>query len=61
MAGLAGVVLVSDDGGQSFTLRVRGDRLGISAAVPTADGGLVLAGEFGVRKQPVAAAAAAAR
>jgi len=61
VVGLAGVILVSGDGGHSFTLQVQSDRLGISAVVPADDGGLVLAGEFGVRREPLAASAAAAK
>jgi photosystem II stability/assembly factor-like uncharacterized protein len=56
MVGLAGVVLVSGDGGRSFTLLEQRDRMGISAVIPAPDGDLVTTGEFGVRKLPVAAA-----
>ena len=49
VTGLAGVLLVSDDGGRTFALRQQPARQGIVAAVPAADGSLVLAGEFGVR------------
>jgi photosystem II stability/assembly factor-like uncharacterized protein len=57
MVGLAGVMLVSGDGGRSFALLEQRDRMGISAVIPAPDGDLVVAGEFGVRKVPVAATA----
>jgi photosystem II stability/assembly factor-like uncharacterized protein len=60
MVGLAGVVLVSSDDGRSFVLAEQRDRLGISSVVPTPDGEIVVAGEFGVRKLPVKAVVAPA-
>jgi len=61
VGGLAGVVLVSDDEGRSFSLQEQRDRLGISAAIPAPGGGIVLSGEFGVRKMTLAAPAAPAK
>jgi photosystem II stability/assembly factor-like uncharacterized protein len=53
VAGLAGVLLVSHDGGRSFALQQLGDRKGISAVLPAADGGLIAAGEGGLRRLPL--------
>ena len=47
---LAGTLLISRDGGESFELAQQADRQGLSTALPTADGGLVLIGEFGVNR-----------
>ncbi|HLA76947.1 MAG TPA: YCF48-related protein [Vicinamibacteria bacterium] len=61
VGGLGGVVLVSGDQGRSFSLHEQGDRLGISAVIPAPDGGIVLTGEFGVRKMTLAAPAVPAK
>jgi photosystem II stability/assembly factor-like uncharacterized protein len=50
LAALSGTQLVSDDGGLTFTLRQRDDRLGTASILQTADGGLILVGEGGVRR-----------
>jgi len=50
LVGFAGTVLVSEDQGKSFHLRQQADRMGISAVVQAKDGGLILIGEFGVKK-----------
>jgi photosystem II stability/assembly factor-like uncharacterized protein len=47
--GLGGTVLTSSDGGHTFTLHQQANRRGISAAVETGDGSLLLVGEFGVK------------
>ena len=49
IVGLGGTVLVSADGGQSFTSHAQSNRRGISAVVDAGDGRLLLVGEFGVR------------
>jgi photosystem II stability/assembly factor-like uncharacterized protein len=49
ITGLGGTVLTSSDGGRSFTHHQQANRRGISAVVDTADGSLLLVGEFGVR------------
>jgi photosystem II stability/assembly factor-like uncharacterized protein len=54
---MAGVMLVSHDGGRSFTLTQQDDRRAISAVVPAGDGELIVAGEGGVRRLPVPAGA----
>ena len=50
ITGLEGSVLISDDGGRSVTVRRLPSRQGISASLPLADGGVLLIGEFGVRR-----------
>jgi photosystem II stability/assembly factor-like uncharacterized protein len=50
VAGTAGVILVSRDGGRSFELTQQDDRRAIAAVVPSGDGALVVAGEGGVRR-----------
>jgi photosystem II stability/assembly factor-like uncharacterized protein len=49
IAGLAGVLLVSGDAGETFRLTQQDDRKGISALLPGAAGTVVVAGEGGVR------------
>ena len=49
ITGLGGTVLTSSDGGRTFTLHQQANRRGISAAVETGDGSLLMVGEFGVR------------
>jgi photosystem II stability/assembly factor-like uncharacterized protein len=49
ITGLGGTILTSSDGGQTFTLHQQANRRGISAAVETDDGSLLLVGEFGVK------------
>lgn len=49
ITGLEGSVLTSEDGGRSVSARRLPSREGISAALPVADGGALLIGEFGVR------------
>lgn len=53
VAGMAGVLLVSRDGGRSFALAQQGDRKGIAAVLPAADGELIAAGEGGLRRLPL--------
>lgn len=48
VAGMAGVLLVSRDGGRNFRLEQQGDRKGIAAVLPAADGTLLVAGEGGL-------------
>ena len=55
VTGCAGTLLVSRDGGESFELAQQADRQGLATALATADGGLVLIGEFGVNRLPAAA------
>lgn len=50
VVGLAGTVLVSEDGGQSFALRQQADRQGLATMWQTQDEGLILIGEYGVKK-----------
>ena len=50
VTGLEGSVLTSEDGGRSVSARRLPSREGISAALPLADGGVLLIGEFGVRR-----------
>ena len=53
IAGTAGVMLVSRDGGRSFELSQQEDRKAIAALVPSGDGALIVAGEGGVRRLPL--------
>lgn len=50
VTGLQGTLLLSVDAGGSFELRPRPQRLDITGALSSGDGGLVLIGGFGVRK-----------
>jgi photosystem II stability/assembly factor-like uncharacterized protein len=61
IVGLSGVVLVSRDGGRSFTLMQQADRAGLSAVATSGDDRLAVVGENGARLIGVAAAPAAAR
>ena len=45
----AGGILTSHDGGQSFSLRFLPDRESISAVLPREQGGILIAGQGGVR------------
>jgi len=47
IVGLAGVVLVSRDGGRTFTLLQQSDRAGLSAALPAGDDEIAAVGEAG--------------
>ena len=47
------MILVSHDGGRSFTLTQQDDRKAIAAVVPSGDGALIVAGEGGVRRLPL--------
>ena len=58
LVGLVGVVLVSQDGGRSFALMQQADRTGLSAALAL-DDTLVVVGESGARRMPLAARAGA--
>jgi photosystem II stability/assembly factor-like uncharacterized protein len=49
IGGLAGVLLVSGDAGETFRLTQQDDRKGISALLPGPSGAAVVAGEGGVR------------
>ena len=49
IVGLGGTVLTSSDQGHTFALHQQANRRGISAAVETGDGSLLLVGEFGVK------------
>jgi photosystem II stability/assembly factor-like uncharacterized protein len=50
VTGMAGTLLISRDQGRHFQLHQQPDRLGIATALDSGDGGVVLVGEFGVRK-----------
>ncbi len=50
ITGLEGSVLISEDGGRSVSARRLPSREGISAALPLANGAMLLIGEFGVRR-----------
>ena len=52
ITGLEGTLLTSRDGGRSVSLGRLASRQGISAALALADGGVLLLGEFGVRRLP---------
>jgi photosystem II stability/assembly factor-like uncharacterized protein len=49
IAGLAGVLLISADAGETFKLAQQDDRKGMSALLPGPAGTIVVAGEGGVR------------
>ena len=49
IGGLAGVLLVSGDAGETFRLTQQDDRKGMSALLPGPAGAVVVAGEGGVR------------
>jgi photosystem II stability/assembly factor-like uncharacterized protein len=49
IGGLAGVLLVSGDAGETFRLTQQDDRKGLSALLPGPAGSVVVAGEGGVR------------
>ena len=49
IGGLAGVLLVSADAGETFKLTQQDDRKGMSALLPGPAGTVVVAGEGGVR------------
>jgi photosystem II stability/assembly factor-like uncharacterized protein len=49
ICGLAGVLLVSGDAGETFRLMQQDDRKGLSALLPGPAGAVVVAGEGGVR------------
>jgi photosystem II stability/assembly factor-like uncharacterized protein len=49
IGGLAGVILVSRDAGETFELTQQDDRKGLSALLPGPAGAVVVAGEGGVR------------
>jgi hypothetical protein len=51
------VILVSRDGGRSFELSQQDDRRAVAAVAPSGDGGLIVAGEGGVRRLPLPGAA----
>jgi hypothetical protein len=48
------VILVSHDGGRNFALTQQDDRKAISSVLPSGDGGLIVAGEGGVRRLSLA-------
>ncbi len=50
IAGMAGALLVSHDGGYSFDLQQDPDRLGFSSLVQTTGGEILAVGDFGVTK-----------
>ena len=58
VVGFSGVVLVSRDGGHSFTLEQQSDRSGLGAALAVGKDELVVAGENGVRRVTLGAAPA---
>ena len=52
ITGLEGIFLTSQDGGRSVSTGQLASRQGISAALALPDGGVLLLGEFGVRRLP---------
>ena len=50
ISGLEGCLLFSRDGGRSVSSRNLPSREGVSSVLPLADGGVLLIGEFGVRR-----------
>ncbi len=52
VVGLAGTLLVSRDGGRTFTLHQQADRQGLATIVEADDGSLILIGELGVTRLP---------
>ncbi len=52
VTGLDGVLLESRDGGRTVSLQSLQNRTGVSGALPLSDGGLLLIGEFGIRRLP---------
>ena len=52
ITGLEGTLLTSRDGGRSVSFGQHASRQGISAALALPDGGVLLLGEFGVRRLP---------
>ena len=52
ITGLEGTLLTSRDGGRSVSLGQLASRQGISAALALPDGGVLLLGEFGIRRLP---------
>ena len=52
ITGLEGVLLTSRDEGRSVSFDRLPDREGISSALPLAGGGVLLIGEFGIRRRP---------
>jgi photosystem II stability/assembly factor-like uncharacterized protein len=61
LVGLSGVVLVSRDGGRTFTLLQQADHSGLAATLARGSGTLVAVGEAGARVIEVSAAAGGAR
>ena len=59
VVGLTGVVLVSRDGGRSFSLEQQGDRSGLAAAMAVGRDAIVVVGEGGARLLALGGAAAA--
>ena len=60
-SGLSGVVLVSRDGGRTFTLLQQADHSGLAAILAAGSGTLIAVGEAGARSIELSAAAAGAR
>jgi photosystem II stability/assembly factor-like uncharacterized protein len=50
VVGHEGTLLLSDDGGRSFTRREQPDRQALATVIETDDEGLILVGEFGVTR-----------
>lgn len=50
VVGVGGVVATSDDGGRSFDVTVRPDRVALASATGLSDGGILLVGQRGVVK-----------
>lgn len=61
LVGEAETVLRSIDGGAHFTQVAQGERKRLTAALPLADGGLLIAGESGVARKSAAAAQESAK
>ena len=50
LAGLAGALLISSDGGESFVQHPQANRSGIAKVLQAGDGALILIGEHGVKR-----------
>lgn len=55
VVGAGGVVLTSDDGGNSFDVMTRPDRIALASAKALGDGELLLVGQHGVATMPASA------
>ena len=58
IVGLSGVLLVSSDGGRTFSLEQQADQTGLAAVVAAGDAQLAVVGESGARRVSLKRAAA---